>query len=529
MPRHFRLLPLLAATLLASTAMAQERPDGLAGTGVAASTRANSAERPIGFAASVPAGAALVIPVAAPIDVAKAAPGLDAATAAAVQKAAAAARFEAKPLSTLKLHDIGGHPTLLLVGVEPGLTAKETALADMGGKAIQALRDEPHPVAILAGGLPAGSAPYVAYGAALGQYRYDRLKSAAKALPANPVTVVTPETGAARDYAEDLAHLASSVRFARDLVTAPAAELYPESFVAAVQRELKGVPNVRVTVLDEAQMRALGMGSLLGVGQGSRRPSRLLAIEYRGGGDAAPIAMVGKGITFDSGGISLKPGAGMWEMKGDMSGAAAVMGATIAAAKRGAKANVVGVAALSENMPGGNAQRPGDVVRTMNGQTIEVINTDAEGRLVLADANQWTIRQYRPAGVVNIATLTGAIVAALGEEYSGLFARDEALAQKLMAGGARTGEELWRMPLHPSYAEDMESEIADIRNSKEGGRAGAGTAAHFISFLTPQPTPWAHVDMAAVDRAETPLPTVPKGPRGYGVRLLDQLVRAYEK
>lgn len=527
-----RLAPLsllLATSLLAGPALAQERPQGLAGSGVVASTRENSAERPIGFAQAVPAGAVLAIPVTAPLDMAKAAPGLPAETAAAIQAAATAARFEAKPLSTLKLHALGGHPTVLLVGVEPLTAAKETALADAGGKAIQALRDEPHPIAILTGGLPAGSAPYVAYGAALGQYRYDRLKSTAKPLPANPITVVTPEAGAAKDYAEDLAHLATAVRFARDLVTTPASELYPESFVAAVQRELRGVPNVRITVLDEAQMRALGMGSLLGVGQGSRRPSRLLAIEYRGGGDAAPIAMVGKGITFDTGGISIKPGTGMWEMKGDMSGAAAVMGATIAAAKRGARANVVGVAALSENMPGGNAQRPGDVVRTMDGKTVEVINTDAEGRLVLADANQWTIRQYRPAGLVNIATLTGSIVAALGDEYSGLFARDEGLATKLVAGGARTGEELWRMPLHPSYADDMDSEIADIKNANEGGRAGAGTAAHFISFLTPQPTPWAHVDMAAVDRAETALPTVPKGPRGFGVRLLDQLVRAYEK
>jgi leucyl aminopeptidase len=477
----------------------------------------------------VPAGASLIIPVAAPLDVAKAAPGLAAETAAAIEAAAKAARFEAKPLSTLKLHGLGGHPTIVLVGVEPGKTPKETALADAGGKGMQALRDEPNDVAILTGGLPQGSAPYVAYGAMLGQYRYDRLKSAAKAPPANPVIMVSPDAAAQGAYERDLAHLASAIRFARDLVTAPAGELYPESFAAAVQRELKGVPNVRVTVLDEAQMRELGMGSLLGVGQGSRRPSRLLAVEYRGGGSGAPIAMVGKGITFDSGGISIKPAAGMWEMKGDMSGAAAVMGAAIGAAKRGSKANFVAVAALAENMPGGGAQRPGDVVRTLNGQTIEVINTDAEGRLVLADANQWTIRQYNPVGLVNIATLTGAIVAALGEEYSGLFARNDDLAARLTAGGVRTGEELWRMPLHPSYAEDMSSEIADIKNSKEGGRAGAGTAAHFISFLTPEPTPWAHVDMAAVDRADSDLPTVPKGPRGYGVRLLDQLIRSYEK
>ncbi|MCG2841555.1 leucyl aminopeptidase [Sandaracinobacter sp. RS1-74] len=521
---------LLASVALTAPVSAQERVS--VGSGVAPSTRANSAERPIRFAAEVPAGASLVVPVAGKGEtggeIARAAAGLPAATVSAIEQAAAAARFEAAPLSTLKLHGIGGHPAILLVGVEPGTAPKESALADAGGKAIQALRDEPHPIAILTGGLAAGSAPYVAYGAQLGQYRYDRLKSAPKAIPTQAVTVVTADSSAGAAYAADLAHLASSVRLARDLVTTPANELYPETFVSAVQAELKGVPNVKVTVLDEAQMRALGMGSLLGVSQGSRRPARLLAIEYRGAGNAAPIALVGKGITFDTGGISIKPAAGMWEMKGDMSGAAAVVGAAIAAAKRGARANVVAVAALAENMPDGNAQRPGDVVRTMNGQTVEITNTDAEGRLVLADANQWAARQYKPAGIVNIATLTGAIVAALGEEYGGLFARDEELASRLTAGGARVGEDLWRMPIHSSYAEDMASEIADIQNSKQGGRAGAGTAAHFISFLTPQPTPWAHVDMAAMDRADSALPTVPKGPRGYGVRLLDQLVRTYE-
>lgn len=517
---------LLSGATLATPLLAQERVS--AGSGLFVAERQNSPTRPIGFSASVPENAVLMLPISTMADIGKAASTLPADTISAIRQAATAARFQARPLSTLKLHGIGGHPTILLVGVEPGLTASETALADAGGKGIQALRDEPHPIAILTAALPAGAAPYVAYGAELGQYRFDRLKSAPTAPPANPVTVVTADTGAGAVYAADLRHLAAGVRFTRDLVTTPANELYPESFVAAVQRELKGTPNVKVTVLDEAQMRALGMGSLLGVGQGSRRPSRLLAVEYRGAGNAAPIALVGKGITFDSGGTSIKPSSGMWEMKGDMSGAAAVMGTVIAAARRGARANVVAVAALAENMPGGNAQRPGDVVRTLNGQTVEVINTDAEGRLVLADANQWVIRHLQPAAVVNIATLTGSIVSALGDEYAGLFARNEPLAGRLESGGKRVGEELWRMPVHPSYREDMESEIADIKNAREGGRAGAGTAAHFISFLTPEPTPWAHVDMAAMDRSDTALPTSPKGPRGYGVRLLDQLVRSYE-
>ena len=498
------------------------------GSGVSPSDRANSAIRPIQFATTVPAGAALLVPVMGVADLAKATAGLPAETATAIQQAVAAARFDGKALSTLKLHAIGGHPTVLLVGVEPGTVVKEAALADAGGKAIQALRDEANPIAVLTGGLPAGSAPYVAYGVALGQYRYDRLKSAAKAPPANPVTVVTADSGAGAAYAADLKPLAEGVTLARDLATTPANELYPESFVAAVQKELKGVPNVKITVLDEAQMRALGMGSLLGISQGSRRPARLLAIEYRGAGNAAPLALVGKGITFDSGGISLKPGAGMGLMKADMAGAAAVTGAAVAAARRGAKVNLVAVSALAENMPGGNALRPGDVVRTMNGKTVEIVSTDAEGRMVMADANQWVIRQFNPAAVVNIATLTGAIGAALGGEYAGLFARDEQLATRLADGGKRVGEDLWRMPIHPSYAEDMASEVADVQNAKQGGQAGAGTAAWFLSYLTPEPTPWAHVDMAGMIRSDPALPTSPKGQRGYGVRLLDQLVRTYE-
>lgn len=520
---------LLIATALTSPALAQDRPAGLVGSGVAPSTRENSPQRPIRFAGTVPAGAALILPVSAPVDIAKAAPGLPADTVAAIAAAAKAARFDAKPLTTLKLFNVGGHPAIVLVGVEALTAPKESALADAAGKAYQALRDEPSEIAILGGALPAGSAPYLAYGAELAGYRYDRLKSEPKALPVNPVTVVTGEAGAAAAYAADLAQVASAVRFGRDLIITPANEMYPESFVAAVQKELKGVPNVRVTVLDEAQMRALGMGALLGVGQGSARPARLLAVEYRGAGNAAPIALVGKGITFDSGGNSIKPAAGMWSMKADMSGAAGAVAAAIAAAKRGAKANVIGVAALAENMPGGTAQRPGDVVRTLNGKTVEMINADAEGRLVLADANQWVIRQHKPAVVVNLSTLTGAISAALGDEYAGLFARNEDLAARLTAAGARTGEDVWRMPIHTSYAADMASDIADIKNANEGGRAGAGTAAYFISFLTPEPTAWAHVDMAGVMTAATDLPTVPKGLRGYGVRMFDQLIRSYEQ
>lgn len=514
-----------AIIALVSPAVAQERV--AVGSGVAPSTRQNSPERPIRFAAAVPAGSVVVVPVLSADGVASAANGLGAATADTVAAAARAARFSAKAGKTLKLPNIGGYPLVLLVGVAGADQASEERFADAGGTAMQALRDEPHDIAFLAGGLPAGAAAYVAYGASLGQYRFDRLKSSVTPPPVNPVTIVSADGSAAATFNNDLAHVARSVRFARDLITLPANELYPESFVAAVRDEVKGLADVRVTVLDETQMRALGMGSILGVAQGSRRPARMLAVEYTGG-KGAPVALVGKGITFDSGGISLKNPPGMWEMKGDMSGAASTIATVIAAARRHAGVNAVAVAALAENMPGGNAQRPGDVVRTMNGQTIEIMSTDAEGRLVLADANQWAIERFKPRALVNLATLTGSVAAALGDEYAGLFARDENLASRLATAGTGVSEPLWRLPIHSNYAADLESEVADLKNGKEGGGPGGGLAAQFINYLTPGPTPWAHVDMAGVDRANSALPTVPRGARGYGVRLFDALLRSYE-
>jgi leucyl aminopeptidase len=272
-------------------------------------------------------------------------------------------------------------------------------------------------------------------------------------------------------------------------------------------------------------MRKLAMGSLVGVGQGSRRPSRLMIVEYRGAGDGPPLAMVGKGITFDTGGISLKPGAGMWEMKADMSGAANIMGALLSLAKSKAPVNVIGVAALSENMPGSNAQRPGDVVRTMSGKTIEILNTDAEGRLVLADANEYIVANKKPGALINMATLTGSIVAALNDEYAGLFSRDDRLAAAIAAAGTATGEEVWRMPLHKNYLDDMKSDIADIKNVVEGGGPGAGLGATFVGFFVDKNVPWAHLDIAGVNWADKSGPVTPKGASGWGVQLLDTLAR----
>jgi leucyl aminopeptidase len=318
------------------------------------------------------------------------------------------------------------------------------------------------------------------------------------------------------------------VTFARDLVTEPANEIYPESFVERTRQAFRGIANVRIEVLDVPAMEKLGMGGMLSVGKGSVRPPRLLVVRYDGGkaGDA-PFAFVGKGITFDSGGVSIKPNDGMWRMKTDMAGAASVTGAVLALAGRKAPVNAISVAALAENMPDAGASRPGDVVRTMSGKTFEIMSTDAEGRMVLSDAVWYAQKQFKPRVVIDLATLTGAITTALGDDYAGLFSRDDKLSAQLVNAGDVSGEYLWRMPLHPSYAKDLESPIADIRNS--AGRAmggGAGHGAHFIGAWIENGTPWAHLDIAGTAWREAEgLPTSPPGATAYGVRLLDRYVR----
>jgi leucyl aminopeptidase len=449
---------------------------------------------------------------------------LDAASAAAVDKAIASVKFEGKDGSTLSLRGIGGYARILLIGTGTDGRADMRA-RNAAGRAASELRGERQPVSIL-GANSAEDAASMALGYALSQYRFDRYKTVGQeAPPVDDVTIVTNSPAAAKAQWEGRhTAIAEAVTLSRDLATEPANVIFPESFVDRVRAAFGKTANVKFEVLDEPTMRRLNMGSLVGVGQGSRRPSRLLLVEYRGAGEAAPLAFVGKGITFDSGGISIKPSAGMWEMKADMSGAASAIGAVLSLAKSGAPVNVIGVAALSENIPGGNAQRPGDVVRTMSGKTIEVLNTDAEGRLVLADANEY-VATKRPGAIVNIATLTGSIVGALNDEYAGLFSRNDRLATSLLAAGASTGEELWRMPLHKNYLEDMKSDIADIKNVVEGGGPGAGLGAAFIGFFVDEKMPWAHLDIAGVNWADKPDAITPRGASGYGVRLLDQLAR----
>ncbi len=377
-----------------------------------------------------------------------------------------------------------------------------------------------------ASGLSAQETAALLLGARLRGWRHDayrtRLKDDQKKT-LQTITVMGAAPGSGGEWLREAA-VAEGVEFARELVTEPANVIYPESFVERCSRRLAGT-GVQIRVLDDAEMRALGMGALLGVAQGSVRPARILAMEWRGGKEGErPMAFVGKGVTFDTGGISIKPAAGMEDMKWDMGGAAAVAGAMLAIAGRKANANVVGVCGLVENMPDGNAQRPGDVVTSMSGQTIEVINTDAEGRLVLCDALTWVQREYHPAAIVDLATLTGAMIVSLGNEYAGLFANDDKLAEGLIAAGIGSGDRLWRFPLGPAYDKLIDSPIADMKNV--GPRFGGSiTAAQFLQRFIDQGTPWSHLDIAGMVWADKPGATWDKGATGYGVRLLDRYVR----
>ena len=531
MPPVRRLLPiaLLAPLLLVPPAAASAQTPPEAGSGVlpVAASVANSPERPVRFAATPPAGAALAIPVAGPDGFSAALADLPAATAEAIRSAASAAGFAARPGKTLLLRGIPGWPAVLLVGVVPSPTPLETTLADFGGAAAQAFRDEKAPLAFLTAGLPRGSAPYVAFGATLGQYRYDRLKSSRTAPPADPLTIVSTDPDAGRAYAADLAHLAHSIRFARDLVTAPSNIKYPQSVASAVESEMRGVPNVRVTVLDEPAMRALNMGSLLGVGQGSRRPSRLVAIEYRGAGNQAPLALVGKGITFDSGGISIKPAAGMWEMKGDMSGAAATLAAMARIVREKPAFPVSAFLCLAENMPDSRAQRPGDIYRARNGKSIHVDNTDAEGRLVLADVLTYAA-ETGATHIVDLATLTGACIVALGEHVAGAMGRHEAWTRQVRDAGQAVGEEIWPLPLHGEYRKLLDHPHADINNI--GGRwGGAITAGIFLSEFVPENVHWVHLDIAGPAMATGGWRCYAKGFTGFGTRTLIELARGFAK
>ena len=438
----------------------------------------------------------------------------------ALSRAAAEAEFKAKSGASLVVR--GAKGTVILMGCDASLEAGKDA-ETLGGKIFGAIKGASLSDVHLYMDGDAETLADLAHGAHLASYVFKeyftkgdqaKIKETSLSIHADAAADAEAAYGAR-------AELAEGVFLARDLITEPANKLYPESY--AERCEALAETGLKITVLDEDAMRKEGMDLLLSVGQGSRRASRMVVMEWQGGAkDEAPIALIGKGVCFDTGGISLKPAGGMEDMKWDMGGSAAVVGAMRAIAGRKTKRNVVGLVGLVENMPDGEATRPGDVVTSMSGQTVEIINTDAEGRLVLADVLTYAQTYYKPAKMINLATLTGAILVSLGKEYAGLFSNDDDLSQAIIDAGQATNEKSWRMPMGKAYDNMLKSHIADMKNI--GGRlAGSITAACFLERFV-EGVPWAHLDIAGMAWADKSSPTVPKGGTGYGVKMLTKLV-----
>ena len=487
----------------------------------------------IGFPETADSGRHIQVVIAGPeMMLSPAAVSVDTASNGQLKQALAVARFEGEAGSIVEIIAPTGMSAtrLLVVGMGSADKATATVFEKIGGAIAARCQSggETRVTVDMAGitaALPlAVAAAHLGHGAMLRSYRFDKYRTTMKA-KAKPTLVQMDIIGVAgaQAYHAELSAIAGGVERTRDLVSEPANIIFPESFVASAAN-LADL-GIEITVLGEPEMEALGMGALLGVSQGSVRPARLMAMRWNGTGnpDAKPVVLVGKGVTFDTGGISIKGAAGMEDMKWDMGGAGAVTGALHALAARKAKAHVIGVVGLVENMPDGNAQRPGDVVTSMNGQTIEVINTDAEGRLVLCDAIWWAQEQYDPEVVVDLATLTGAIIVSLGHEFGGMFSNDDGLARQLQQAGETSGERLWRMPMNEAFDGLIDSAIADMKNvgPRDGGSI---TAAQFIKRFVKPGVKWAHLDIAGMVWADKAGAVFDKGATGYGVRLLDRFI-----
>lgn len=491
---------------------------------------AANAKQPFEFAAlEIPESGRVVLPVQEGDSLSGLAATIDQRTNGALSVATKEASFTGEAGATLTLYGVSPFDRIDLIGVgaEPvnrvgaenfGGTAA-ALLGETQGGAVQIL----WPSDIVASD---ATSARVAFGYQLRSYRFDRHQAERVDPGSLPTVRLLSDDNAGNQYARDLAYLADGVFLARDMSSEPANLLWPQEFVDRVRARFSGLDNVRVRVLDEDDMAELGMGSHLGVGQGSKRPPRLLVIEYSGGGDAAPVVLAGKGITFDTGGISLKSNDNMWMMKGDLGGAGVVTGTVLAAARRGAPVNVVALAALAENMPSGTAIRPGDILTSMSGITIEINSTDAEGRLVLADAVHYGQVTYEPVVLISVATLTGSVGRALGDGYSGIFGRHDDLVHELQAVAEDAGEPAWRLPLDASHFEQIESKYADIVNSGVGS-PGASVGAAFIGTFVAEDQPWVHFDIAGVDYKAEDRPTIPMGYSGWGVRMLDEYLRRH--
>ncbi|MDE7540309.1 leucyl aminopeptidase [Gluconobacter sphaericus] len=453
---------------------------------------------------------------------------LDKASAGAVSRAVALKGFKGEAGQSVVLPaPAEGLTQVVLAGVKPKGSAAIDAVAieNAAGRAVRLLDGVEGAVLGLSEGLEQ-FAPDAALGARLASYDFDLYRT--KKSDSRPVLktlhVAVSDVAAAQARWVALDAVSQGVILTRNLVSEPPNVLYPQTFTQRIE-ELREL-GLTVEVLDEKAMTDLGFGALLGVAQGSVHKPRTVIVRHDGGGSEAPLAFIGKGVTFDSGGISIKPAAGMDEMKTDMGGAATVIGLMSALARRKAPVNAIGVVGLVENMVSGGAQRPGDIVRAYDGQTIEVLNTDAEGRLVLADVLSYTRKRFSPKLMVNLATLTGAIVVSLGYENAGLFSNSDALAKGLAEAGAQVGEGLWRMPMGEAYNREIDSDIADMKNI--GGRPGSAIlAAEFLKRFVGD-TDWAHLDIAGTAWKTKASATAPKGATGFGVRLLDRFVKVHE-
>jgi leucyl aminopeptidase len=465
---------------------------------------------------------------------------LDAQTGGAVARALAAPAFSGKREQVIDVIALAGNgPKRVLVvglGSPKELTAQKAR--SVGGALTAHLMAAHEKQATVLVDLPTGSkvneaelAANLALGARLRAYQFGKYRTKPrpdKPQPVDALTLVTARVAEARRADERLLALSEGVLFARDLVNEPPNALYPEAFAERAKALAK--LGVKVEALDVAAMKKLGMGAILAVGGGSARPPRLLVLQYNGAkskGDG-PIALVGKGVCFDAGGLCLKKPSGMITMKGDMAGGAAVVGAIHALAKRRAKVNVVGVVGLVENLPSSTAYKPGDVVKTMSGQTIEVIDTDAEGRMVLADALYYAASRFKPACIIDLATLTYAVMAAVGGAYSGIFCNQERLYTDLTVAGETTGERLWRLPLDDYFDENLESPIADLRHhASDADSADAAHAAALLKHFV-EDRPWAHLDIANKEFVHKDGALTPVGATGYGVALLESFAAARE-
>lgn len=461
---------------------------------------------------------------------------LDKKSGGALKKAMKTAKFEGKKGKTLVVYAVAGLEAVILLGAGGKKDSNtEYDIQKLGGALVPVLNGHRFVKVSVYSEEKLGAfsaehvAAHIAYAAKLKAYYFGKYFTKKKddEKPAfKELAAFSPNAKAAEDKFKVLDKVAEGVYLTRNVVTEPPNVIYPDSLAKIAAAELKPL-GVTVEILGQKEMEKLGMGALLGVNQGSSKEPRLVVMQWKGGkASDKPVAFVGKGVTFDTGGISIKPSEGMGDMKYDMAGSGAVIGAMKALAGRKAKANVVGIVGLVENMPDGNAQRPADIVKTMSGQTIEVLNTDAEGRLVLADALWYCQHRFKPKYIIDLATLTGAITIALGRHYAGLFSNSDTLSEQLFKAGKAVDEKLWRFPTDDFYDRQIDSVIADVQNIGNEKGAGSITASKFLERFVNK-TPWAHLDIAGVAWASKDLDLCPKGATAFGVRLLNQWVRDF--